>query len=160
VNDEVDQCPDTPAQTPVDALGCPVDVNVAPEVSLSATQNAVAVTSLSKTGGPVVISALVTDSNDQDTHTFVWSVTGVTNFSTNEQQISFNPSELSVSEISIEVQVSDSASPSLSSTTSLSLNLSQPTPIEPETPDSGGGTLSVTMLLGLILLAFRRKYSQ
>lgn len=134
--------------------------NMAPEVTLLATQNSAQVTAIEASDGTVSINATVTDSNAQDTHTLVWTVTGVTNFTTNDTQISFDPSGLNVAQISINVEVSDSASPSLSNTANLILALNQPVvllvPIETESA-RGGGTMSQYLLLGLMLAALRRR---
>jgi hypothetical protein len=140
--------------------------NVAPELSLSATQNLAQVTSITTTDGMVVINAIVTDSNQQDTHNLQWDVTGVSDFNTDGNQISFNPAALTVSQIVISAQASDNGSPSLSVSRDLTLILIQPDPVVVAQPDpvepenSSGGTISLYMFFGLTLLVLRRKYLQ
>jgi beta-glucanase (GH16 family) len=140
--------------------------NVAPELSLSATQNLAQVTSITTTDGMVVINAIVTDSNQQDTHNLQWDVTGVSDFTTDGNQISFNPAALTVSQIVISAQASDNGSPSLSVSRDLTLILIQPDPVVVAQPDpvepenSSGGTISLYMFFGLTLIVLRRKYLQ
>lgn len=136
------------------------EVNVAPEVNLSATQNSASTTNIVNGNGTVAISAAVTDPNQQDTHSYVWSVTGVANFTTNGNQISFDGSGITASQITVNVQALDNGSPILSATSVLVLPVVQPAPppvtIQPES--SSGGAMSLYMLCGLMLIALRRKY--
>jgi beta-glucanase (GH16 family) len=137
------------------------EVNLAPEVTLSATQNSAAVTSIVNGNGTVAISAAVTDGNQQDTHSFVWSVTGVANFTTDGNQISFDANGLTTSQITINVQATDNGSPSLGATSMLVLPIVQPGPPPVTTPpeSSSGGAISLYMLFGLMVIAIRRKYA-
>ncbi|MGK0382617.1 MAG: hypothetical protein ACI8QG_002388, partial [Flavobacteriales bacterium] len=164
VEDNSDQCADTPAGVQVDNTGCAIEINVAPTVSLLVTQGGVSVTSVSTDAGVVTIQASVLDDNQGDTHTYIWSVSDVSSFEDNGDSINFDASGLENTQISISVQASDNAQPSLSgesSTTILveALPVAIPNPIEPvtATDDSGGGSISLFLLLGLILLHTTRR---
>lgn len=136
------------------------EVNLAPEVNLSATQNSASTTNIVNGSGTVVINAAVTDPNQQDTHSYVWSVTGVATFTTNGNQISFDGSGITVSQITVNVQALDNGSPILSATSVLVLPVVQPgpPPVTSQPESSSGGAMSLYMLCGLMLIALRRKY--
>jgi beta-glucanase (GH16 family) len=155
VQDNDDQCANTPTGVEVDAAGCALELNIAPTVSLIATQGGDAITSVNTDAGSVIIEANVVDENQGDEHTYVWTVSGISTFENNDNVISFDPSDLANVQISITVEVYDSAQPSLSDETSITLSVEAPsTPVTPETPnsDSGGGSINLFLLLGLVLL--------
>jgi hypothetical protein len=155
VQDNDDQCANTPTGVEVDAAGCALELNIAPTVSLIATQGGDAITSVNTDAGSVIIEANVVDENQDDEHTYVWTVSGISTFENNDNVISFDPSDLANVQISITVEVYDSAQPSLSDETSITLSVEAPsTPVTPETPnsDSGGGSINLFLLLGLVLL--------
>lgn len=137
------------------------EVNLAPEVNLSATQNSAATTNIVNGNGTVIISAAVTDPNQQDTHTYDWSVTGVANFTTNGNQISFDGSGITASQISVNVQALDNGTPSLSATSVLVLPVVQPgpPPVTTQPESSGGGAMSLYVVFGLMVIAIRRTYA-
>lgn len=164
VEDNSDQCADTPAGVQVDNTGCAIEINVAPAVSLLVTQGGVSVSSVSTDAGMVTIQASVLDDNQGDTHTYIWSVSDVSSFEDNGDSINFDASGLENTQISISVQASDNAQPSLSgesSTTILveALPVAIPNPIEPvtATDDSGGGSINLFLLFGLMLLHTTRR---
>ena len=126
VQDNNDQCANTPAGVQVDNTGCAVEVNVAPTVSLIATQSGVNITSVNTDAGSVTIQATVVDENQADTHTFNWTVSGVSSFENNGSSISFDPSGLAITQISFTVEASDSAQPSLSDEASMTLSVEAP----------------------------------
>jgi beta-glucanase (GH16 family) len=155
VQDNDDQCANTPTGVEVDAAGCALELNIAPTVSLIATQGGDAITSVNTDAGSVIIEANVVDENQGDEHNYVWTVSGISTFENNDNVISFDPSDLANVQISITVEVYDSAQPSLSDETSITLSVEAPsTPVTPETPnsDSGGGSINLFLLLGLVLL--------
>ena len=164
VEDNSDQCADTPAGVQVDSTGCDIEINVAPTVSLLATQGGVSVTSVSTDAGIVTIQAIVSDDNQGDTHTYIWSVSDVSSFENNGDSINFDASGLENTQISISVQASDNAQPSLSGESSMTilveaLPVAIPNPTEPvtATDDSGGGSINLFLLLGLMLLHTTRR---
>jgi beta-glucanase (GH16 family) len=167
VEDNSDQCADTPAGVQVDNTGCAIEINVAPTVSLLVTQGGVSVTSVSTDAGVVTIQASVLDDNQGDTHTYIWSVSDVSSFEDNGDSINFDTSGLENTQISISVQASDNAQPSLSGESSIIILVAAlpdpvvaiPNPIEQITPDndSGGGSVNLFLLLGLMLLHSSRQ---
>jgi beta-glucanase (GH16 family) len=137
------------------------EVNLAPEVNLSATQNSAATTNIVNGNGTVIISAAVSDPNQQDTHSYVWSVTGVANFTTDGNQISFDGSGITASQITVNVQALDNGTPSLSATSVLALPVVQPgpPPVTTQPESSGGGVMSLYVVFGLMVIAIRRTYA-
>jgi beta-glucanase (GH16 family) len=162
VQDNNDQCTNTPAGVQVDITGCAIEVNVAPNVSLIATQSGVNITSVNTKAGNVSIQATVVDENQADTHTYLWTVSGVSSFENNGSSLRFDPLGLTTTQISITVEVSDNAQPSLSDETSMNLSVEvPPSQSEPETQDSepSGGSIHLFVLFGLALLhPIRRKW--
>jgi beta-glucanase (GH16 family) len=155
VQDNNDQCANTPTGVQVDNTGCALEVNIAPTVSLVVTQAGVNITSVNTDAGSVTIQSTVVDENQGDSHTYLWTVTGVSSFENNGSSISFDPSGLGNTQLSITVEASDSAQPSLSDETSITLLVEAPSSQpEPETPssDSGGGSINWFLLFGLGLL--------
>ncbi len=160
VNDDSDQCPNTDAGVAVDATGCPVQINTAPAVTLSAQQANQTVNQIDPLGGAVTITAIISDSDNEDTHTSTWSVTGISNFEQNENVITFNPANLAVSQVSFQVEVTDSGTPPLSGNASLQLAIVTPQPPQPPIEDdlsSSGGSLNLLWLIGLTTLAMIRR---
>jgi hypothetical protein len=94
VQDNDDQCANTPTGAEVDAAGCALEVNIAPTVSLIATQGWVTMTSVNTDAGSVTIEANVVDENQGDEHTYVWTVSGISTLENNGNAISFDPSVL------------------------------------------------------------------
>ena len=96
------------------------------------------------------------DENQADTHTYIWTVSGASSFENNGSSISFDPSGLANTQISITVEASDSAQPSLSDEASMTLSVKAPPPIQTEPvtadSDSGGGSINLFLLFGLVLL--------
>jgi beta-glucanase (GH16 family) len=155
VQDSNDQCANTPAGVVVDNTGCAIEINTAPTVSLIATQGGANITSVKADAGSVTIQATVVDENQGDTHTYIWTLSGVSAFENNDNSISFDPSGLANTQIVISVEASDSAQPPLSDESSITLLVeAPPSQAEPEAQsnDSGGGSINVFLLLGLVLL--------
>lgn len=90
-----------------------VDSNVAPQVSLKIMQEDKARTIIDRSGGSVVISALVTDANADDSSVITWKfLDGITDLDNKDTSFSFDPSELEAGQYRIEVLVTDSGIPS------------------------------------------------
>jgi beta-glucanase (GH16 family) len=162
VEDNTDQCANTPTDVQVDNTGCAIKVNVAPTVSLIASQGGIMVSSINADAGTVNIQATVIDDNQGDEHTYIWLISGITLFENNGDSVSFDASGLENTQMSFTVQVSDSAQPSLSGESTMIIlveALAGPVaavsnPIEPIIPasDSSGGSVNLYLLLGLMLL--------
>jgi len=160
VPDASDQCPNTAPDVQVDSIGCAIEINVAPTASLTASQGGVTVTSVSTAAGSVIVRATVMDDNQADTHTYSWTVSGVSSFVDNGESISFDPTGLSISQISIMLTVSDNAQVPLSDDSSMTLSVSVPSvEVVPDSGGSGGGSVNLFVLLSLLLVIATRRLS-
>lgn len=161
INDDIDLCPNTPSGIEVDNDGCPLNVNVAPTVVLSAIQDANAITEINRDGGLVTIVAEVIDTNNQDTHVLAWTATGLPSFSENGTELSFSPANISGTSVSVTLEVTDNGSPALSTQVSMSLTLpalpSTPTEVPDTNASSSGGSTNIWVIVGLLGLLFLRR---
>lgn len=129
--------------------------NVAAQVSLEAVQSSQVTTAIVTDQGPVTVTAMISDTNSNDTHTITWDTTGVTDYTTQDNTLTFEPGELAISQATITANVTDSGNPSLTTTAPLALSVSQPPATQNPTPttsppssnQSGGGTMSWWVLL-------------
>ena len=129
--------------------------NVAAQVSLEAVQSSQVTTAIVTDQGTVTVTAMISDTNSNDTHTITWDTTGVTDYTTQDNTLTFEPGELAISQATITANVTDSGNPSLTTTASLALSVSQPPATQNPTPttsppssnQSGGGTMSWWVLL-------------
>ncbi len=155
VEDGTDLCPETPQGTQVDETGCPVEQNVAPSVSVVATQSSENISRIAIDAGSVTVQAQVSDDNEGDEHTYVWSVTGLDSYSGEGAQITFNPSAVSASQVVISVEVTDSGA--LNADASITLAVEQPAAApEPSDASSSGGANSVFVIFILFIMASLR----
>ena len=186
VPDADDLCAATPVGATVDVDGCEVvqDVNVAPAVSLVMSQNGSSTTIIDPAGGDVTITAVISDSNSQDSHTLNWNVDALPSPNSVGSTVSFDPSSLADGNYSISISIDDNGSPVLSDEASLDFTVeaeappvttppATTTPPETTTPpattttpavdsvdESGGGSgdgLLVLLLSGLFGRKLLRK---
>jgi beta-glucanase (GH16 family) len=149
-----DLCLSTPANAVIDINGCAANetaINVAPEVTLKITQNGVNVKNIATNAGTVVLTATVSDRNLSDTHTYAWTLNGLTGVTQNANTISFDPGTLDAVTHSISVEAIDNGTPSLSGTTDISFMVTKITKTEPTKKSKSGGSVDFYLLL---LLAF------
>jgi VCBS repeat-containing protein len=87
------------------------EANLAPEVQLNVQQAKEQRMLIVPTDGEVLVTADVYDANEGDTFRFDWSVVGanLTNTSTQSNEFSFDPSQLTLGTYQIELIVTDSA---------------------------------------------------
>ena len=129
--------------------------NVAAQVSLEAVQSSQVTTAIVTDQGTVTVTAMISDINSNDTHTITWDTAGVTDYTTQDNTLTFEPGGLAISQATITANVTDSGNPSLTTTASLALSVSQPPATQNPTPatsppssnQSGGGTMSWWVLL-------------
>jgi beta-glucanase (GH16 family) len=164
IENNLDNCPNTPPGEIVDENGC-VDevVNLAPEVSLSMTQNNMVVSLIDITGGLVEISANATDENTDDNLSYIWLMSGAIPSPTIDGRIvSFDPSSMSGgSSHRIDLTVNDNGNPMLSASSSIqfTVNESQINSDDDKSTNSSGGSFAFLMLLMLILLKAKNTQS-
>lgn len=137
--------------------------NVAADVSLNAVQSSTTTTSVATDQGIVTVTAEITDANSRDNHTVEWRVSGLSDFSTDGSVLSFDPVDLSVSQVTVTASVTDTGTPALTSVESITLTITQPAPPPPPAPtpqpeaSSSGGSSSLGMLFMLIVMSLLRQ---
>jgi hypothetical protein len=144
--------------------------NSPPEVALNVVQSSVTTTSVTTSDGVVTITANITDTNSRDSHTVEWSVSGVSQYSTDGNVLNFDPADLTVSQVTIVATVTDSGAPTLTGSASITLTVTRPTtPIAlppsgsetvPEPDSGGGGSTSLGLLFLLLGAATLRRQSR
>jgi beta-glucanase (GH16 family) len=165
IENNLDNCPNTPSGEIVDENGC-VDevVNLAPEVSLVMTQANVIVSSIDITGGLVEISANATDENTDDILSYIWLMSGaIPSHTIDGRIVSFDPSSMSGgSSHRIDLTVNDNGNPMLSASSSIQFTVNE-VQIDPggvKNNKSSGGSFSYVMLLLFILLRPKNGHSR
>ncbi|CAM4000421.1 Alpha-agarase precursor [Vibrio aerogenes CECT 7868] len=119
--------------------------NIAPEINLSVIQNQIQSAEISRRGGPVTITATVTDSNLQDTHSLQWNLPAEISDNaamTNQSAITFNPATLASGLYRIGVTVNDSGSPQRSDSATQIISITETTEVLTETDDTDQDGLS------------------
>ncbi len=120
------------------------EVNVKPDVSMRAVQNRETVTSIVKSNGNVVVYAIVTDPNQQDSHTYDWSASDNellnSRINSSSQELKpqgqmdphtifeFDPSGLDTGIYKIILTVTDDAQSPLSNTASMTVLVMESAP--------------------------------
>jgi beta-glucanase (GH16 family) len=165
IENNLDNCPNTPSGEIVDENGCVEDiVNLAPVVSLVMTQANVTVSSIDITGGLVEISANATDENTDDILSYIWLISGnIPSPTIDGGMVSFDPSSMSGgSSHKIDLTVNDNGSLILSASDSIefTVNESQIDANEDISTNSSGGAFSYVMLLFFILLRTNNGHSR
>ena len=125
VLNEQDLCPDTESGAVVDEDGCGAnqEANLAPEVSLSMSQNSQAITTIDPFNGNVTIYANVVDGNSADSHEATWDVDTLPSPYTGDLFVNFNPLLMDSGSYTVGVSVADNGTPSLMSTATLVFDL-------------------------------------
>ena len=162
IENSLDQCPNTPSGESVDEKGCFEEiVNISPEVSLSITQNNVAVSSVDISGGLVTISANATDENADDILSYVWLISGtIPSPIIDGGLVSFDPSSMAGgNSYQVDLTVTDNGNPRLSVSSTIKFSVNN-MPLDAGDDDergkSSGGLFSYLLLL--MLIVFRQKY--
>lgn len=120
------------------------EANISPNVTLRAEQNGLPVTTVISTNGSVTISAVVTDHNSADTHTFDWSRSdnSLSDSDSNPMTLTFNPSGLGKGVYIAAVSVTDDGSPSETVHATLNLRVLNNDPTLSANEDSDGDGIS------------------
>ncbi|MBY0417968.1 MAG: tandem-95 repeat protein, partial [Pararheinheimera sp.] len=93
------------------------DANIAPVVTLTVQQNSENRLTVAEGDGLVSVTATVTDANSQDQVTGVWDLGRLTNVTSDQTQLSFDPAEQGPGLYQISYTATDNGTPNLSSTT-------------------------------------------
>lgn len=151
------------------ALGSPArltvtlaDINIAPEVTLAVSQNGKKVTELRKVDGDVLIEAQVSDANPGDTHSYQWSLNGVTDPLLGSGSALTLPATLLVAgDLEIGVAVTDTGLPALMTEVSRTFRVIVPTntSVNPRVQPvgDGGSTHGLWLLMLLSAGLIRRR---
>lgn len=161
VSNEFDLCPNTPTGAIVDSSGCILqnEVNTAPEVNLSISQNGENRSTINPANGTVTITAIINDANQDNSFTLEWDLQNLPSPVADGQTISFDPSSMADGTYVVSVTVADDGDPVLSASNSVSLNIQ--TTDAAETTNSGGsggggGSSDILLLIfASSLIAFR-----
>ncbi|WP_185714237.1 Ig-like domain-containing protein [Rheinheimera mesophila] len=92
------------------------EANVAPVVSLTVNQNNENRLTISEGDGLVTVTATVTDANPQDQITGVWNLGRLSNVTSDQTQLSFDPTEQGPGLYLVSYTATDNGTPSLSAT--------------------------------------------
>lgn len=92
------------------------EANVAPVVSLTVQQNGENRLTVSESDGVVTVTATVTDANPQDQMTGVWDFGRLTNVTSDQSQLSFDPTEQGPGLYLVSYTATDNGTPNLSAT--------------------------------------------
>ncbi|WP_160151899.1 hypothetical protein [Microbulbifer sp. ALW1] len=128
------------------------DTNLAPEVSITATQGDEAGSAFISDAGEVTMSAVVTDVNGGDNHSYQWYTSELPVTPGDQASFTFDPQSMALGDYSVSVVVTDDGNPMLSSeeaTFMFTLEASEvpgdgdtggETPVNPGTNKSGGSS--------------------
>lgn len=137
------------------------DINIAPEVTLVVSQSGETVTEIHQIDGAVLIEALVTDANPTDTHSYQWSLNGVSDPLLGTESTLILPAELLIAgELEIGVTVTDTGLPALMTEAYRTLNVIVPSngPTNPRIqPVGDGGSATFLWLLTLLSVGLVRR---
>ncbi|WP_205597760.1 Ig-like domain-containing protein [Paraferrimonas sp. SM1919] len=99
------------------------DANVAPELSLIATQGQLPAVEYILGSDSIEITSVVTDVNATDSHEFVWFSNNFINNSTDPEKFKFTPADIAEGIYEFTLTVTDSGEPALSTSNTIYLNL-------------------------------------
>ncbi|MCK7598025.1 hypothetical protein M0G74_12150 [Microbulbifer sp. CAU 1566] len=91
------------------------DTNLAPEVSITATQGDEAGSAFISDAGEVTLSAVVTDVNGGDNHSYQWYTSELPVTPGDQASFTFDPQSMALGDYSVSVVVTDDGNPMLSS---------------------------------------------
>lgn len=125
INNQDDLCPNSPSGASVDSNGCAAgqEANVAPQLTLSISQNGIASPIIEPASGIVTINADVSDANSNDSFTVNWNLDELPNPTESDLSVSFDPGSMSEGDYTVSIEVSDDGYPVLSATTNLTFEV-------------------------------------
>jgi uncharacterized protein (TIGR03382 family) len=125
INNQDDLCPNSPSGASVDSNGCAAgqEANVAPQLTLSISQNGIASPIIEPASGIVTINADVSDANSNDSFTVNWNLDELPNPTESDLSVSFDPGSMSEGDYTVSIEVSDDGYPVLSATANLTFEV-------------------------------------
>jgi hypothetical protein len=160
VTDPVDMPLDAESQQLVLTI---TDTNLAPEIRVDMMQSGLATTSIDPGAGDVTVTAIVTDPNGNDTHSYAWNAESLPVAPYDQRSFVFDPFAMEPGAYSLTVTATDDGDPALTSEEAvLPFKIQEPSSpdVSNSGPDSGGGgsvNLGFLLLCLLSCLAFRRE---
>lgn len=97
--------------------------NLAPTVQFKLEQNGIEVANVSRNGGQVTVTAVVTDSNGSDTHTYAWDVGSLPVNTPTGDGLIFEPNQTTQGIYNISVIVTDSGLGNLTASAQAAVNI-------------------------------------
>ena len=152
------------------------ETNLPPIIELVVKQAGAETNEVIQDGGEVTITALVTDPNGKDSHSFVWDVNSLGFNATLESEFVFDPAQVAAGNYLVSVVATDNGINPLSVEREVVLSVVAGAVVEPgpdpgEAPDngsggggssgggsSGGGAMHWWLLMAMMLLIYRRQY--
>ena len=161
ISNDIDLCPSTLTGDTVSTDGCSINLtNIAPEVTLTMTQNNATVSTIDSAAGIVEIVATASDENIDDRLSYSWIIGGaIPSPLINGSSISFDPTSMvQGSAHTIEVTASDNGQPILRASDNIQFSVAvsdvKTTDNDSSSTSSGG---SFNYLLLIMLIVFKRK---
>ena len=99
------------------------NLNHAPEVSHSITQDGTTTAAPTNTDGPITLAAIVNDIDKLNTHTYLWELTSLALDNQTFSTVAIDPSKVTPGDYDISLTVKDSGLPSLSTTENFTLTV-------------------------------------
>lgn len=162
IANDIDLCPSTLTGDSVSPDGCSINLtNIAPEVTLTMTQNNATVSTIDSTAGIVEIVATASDEDVDDILSYSWIMGGaIPSPLINGSSLSFDPASMvQGSAHTIEVTASDNGQPILRASDNIQFSVAASdvkTTDNDNSSTSSGGSAYYLLLVTLVL--FRRKY--
>ena len=121
-------------------------------MTLSVSQNGENGTTIRPDRGSVTITAIIDDTNQDDSFILEWNLQNLPGPVANEQTVTFDPSVMTSGNYPISVTVTDDGDPALSDSISISLTVRVDEPVETQESGGGGGDLLLLIFLALFTI--------
>ena len=99
------------------------DFNEAPEISYTQEQNGLSTDSPTNIGGSITLTAVISDNNESDLHSYNWDLSSLDMNNQTEQLAQVDPSNITPGDYDISLVVTDNGLPNLSSEENFTLTI-------------------------------------